>query len=206
MRAALETRDLLQRYYWGFRTSAEIEMLVGGTFTDEDEPRQAERELERAVEHLEEFERTLVGRGFGEDAVRGIRNLRASALVSLAVNANVKLKESERARAYFERAYALKQDDFMKVLLACYRARSGHAYEARALVREITPGPGSYYNLACTHALLGDTERALELLRRELEESRLSPGALEKQREWARQDPDLESLRGDPRFEELVGP
>jgi hypothetical protein len=42
--------------------------------------------------------------------------------------------------------------------------------------------------------------------RRELEESRLSPGALEKQREWARQDPDLESLRGDPRFEELVGP
>jgi hypothetical protein len=59
--------------------------------------------------------------------------------------------------------------------------------------------------MACTHALLGETEVALEWLKRDLEENHGSPGARARQQEWARSDPDLASLRGDPRFEALVG-
>jgi len=65
--------------------------------------------------------------------------------------------------------------------------------------------PGNYYNLACTYALLGDADTALDFLRRDLDEKGASSGARERQEEWARADPDLESLRGDPRFAALVG-
>ena len=52
--------------------------------------------------------------------------------------------------------------------------------------------------------MLGDAERALDLLERDLEENRISAGALEKQKAWAREDPDLESLWEDPRFQYLT--
>jgi hypothetical protein len=92
----------------------------------------------------------------------------------------------------------------MSIMLACYRARSGQAAEARALLAEIPESPRGYYNLCCTYALLGDHARALELLERDFEENRRSAGALEKQKEWAREDPDLASLREDPLFQALT--
>ena len=57
-----------------------------------------------------------------------------------------------------------------------------------------------------THALLGDTDEALSFLGRELSPRRHSPGSLARQKEWAAADPDLESLRDDPRFQALVAP
>jgi len=57
---------------------------------------------------------------------------------------------------------------------------------------------GILYNIACAEALLGETDEALGHLRE----------ALEKQptyAESAREDPDFEPIRSDPRFEELVG-
>jgi hypothetical protein len=68
----------------------------------------------------------------------------------------------------------------------------------------VTPSPLAHYNMACTYALCGDTDLALEFLRREFEENQVSPGAAAKQRAWARSDPDLQSLRGAARFEALV--
>jgi hypothetical protein len=58
--------------------------------------------------------------------------------------------------------------------------------------------------MACTYALCGDVELALDCLRREFEENQVSPDAAAKQRAWARRDPDLAKLRGDARFEALV--
>ena len=104
----------------------------------------------------------------------------ADTLVSLAVNANVKAGDPERAREYFERAYLLRQDDFMRIMLACYRARSGLADEARELIRDVPESPRGYYNLACTHALLGEKQRALEFLEADFAENRISAGAKEK--------------------------
>jgi hypothetical protein len=124
--------------------------------------------------------------------------------VSLAVNANVKLHDSKKAVAWFEQAWAIRKDDFMRVLLACYRAREGKTHEARSLVRDVTPGPGTYYNLACTWALLGEPETSLAFLKRDLEVNYPSPRALAKQKDWARNDPDLESMRADARFIALV--
>ena len=92
----------------------------------------------------------------------------------------------------------------MQVLLACYRARSGRAAEARSVLDGIQPAPPLYYNLACTHALLGDTELAVDYLRREFLENHPTAASLTKQKAWAKGDPDLASLRDDPGFRRLV--
>ncbi|MCP3915565.1 MAG: hypothetical protein GY711_08430 [bacterium] len=206
MKADLERFGIGGGWYWlGQERLARADMAIGNAWTDEDEPRKAEESLMAAVQRLEDIERQLTERGASEGFVRPFRALRSSALVSLAVNANVRLGAPDRALEYYEEAYTLRSDDFMRVLLACYRARSGRAEEARALLREIHPGPGTLYNMACTYALLGDAEVALDFLERELEENHPSVGSRERQMEWAAKDPDLASLRGDPRFEKLVG-
>ena len=184
--------------------AAELEMAVGATWSDEDEPERAEREITKALERLEALEATQVERGADPRTIAQIQTMRSEALVSLAVNANVKLLDTDKALEYFERAYELRQDDFMRVLLACYRARSGREEEARAALAEVVPVPNLYYNLACTYALLGETNEALDYLERELEVNHTSEESRNRQRDWARDDPDLAKLRGDARFEALI--
>lgn len=185
--------------------AAHAQLVIGGSWSDEGRPAKAEEHLLEALALLEglrsEFEERRDLR-----RVAAVDDEIAEALVSLAVNANVKAGDPERAREYFERAYELRQDDFMRVLLACYRARSGREEEARELLVQVPASPGAYYNLACTHALLGDTQEALDYLERDFSENRTSEAALEKQKEWARGDPDLASLREDPRFQLLTAP
>ena len=55
----------------------------------------------------------------------------------------------------------------------------------------------SEYNQACFEALCGNDDDALDLL-----ETAFANGQSSKV--WARQDPDLESLRENPRFKQLV--
>ncbi|MGK0219240.1 MAG: tetratricopeptide (TPR) repeat protein [Planctomycetota bacterium] len=192
-------------YYLGQERLARADIAIGSSWTDDDEPLKAQAALLRATERLRSIEDQLLERGAGPQALAPYRALRSTALVSLAVNANVKLAQPERALEFYEQAYELRQDDFMRVLLACYRARFGREVEARALLREIRPGPGSWYNLACTYALLGDTEEALRWLETELEGNHPTPASLARQQAWAAEDPDLASLREDPRFQRLVG-
>jgi hypothetical protein len=206
LQADMAAAGELLRGAWGEDLEARADVVVGSTWMDEDQPRRAEELYNKALERLEVLEADLRERGFGAGGLELVRLRRADVLVSLAVNANVKLRDVERAVEFFERAYALREDDFMRVLLACYRARAGRAADAREVLRDLPVAPANFYNLACTYTLLGELELGLDYLRRDFAELRTSPGQLERQKTWARGDPDLESLRGDPRFEALVAP
>lgn len=190
---------------WAEELAAQTELLIGSTWMQDDEPGRAREALESAVERYENLERTLAERGADEGLLASMRRERAGALMSLAVNTNVREGRPERALEYFERAYELRQDDFMRVLLACYRARMGRAEEARRVLAEVQIAPPLYYNLACTHALLGEAARALEFLELDFATNHDSEGSLEQQQRWAARDPDLTSLRQDPRFRWLLG-
>jgi len=206
-RADLESEGISSAwYYLGQERLARADLAIGGTYTDEDEPLRAQEVLLRALGRLEDLERRMAETGASATDLAPTHSLMADVLVGLAVNSNVKLGRAEEALVWYERAYALRQDEFMGVLLACYRARMGRTEEARALLARTKPGPGTYYNLACTHALLGDTADALKFLDLDLRESHTSQAARNKQRSWASADPDLLGLREDPRFQELVRP
>ncbi len=75
--------------------------------------------------------------------------------------------------------------------------RHTEAQQQEKLARELI-NKANEYNQACFVAISGNVERALELLKAGLEKGQSS-------REWARQDPDFESIRDDPRFQEIVG-
>jgi tetratricopeptide (TPR) repeat protein len=183
---------------------AKAEMQQGSAYTDLDEPLRAEESLLRGVERIESLIATLKTRGMAARVVAQAEEQLARLLSSLAVNANVKLGQPERAVAWVERAHELSANGASTVLLACYRARAGRLDEARDLLRRASPEPGMEYNLACTHALLGNREAALDWLRRSLDQSGTSPGELRREKDWAARDPDLGSLRDDPRFAALV--
>jgi hypothetical protein len=202
--AALERDPAAQRYLWGVELRAECEVLRGNAQSDLDQPEAAEVDLARALERLQALEDELARRGVPRPALARLRATRSTILVSLAVNANVKQHDAKKALAYFERGWELRQDEFMKALRACYLARAGRSDEAHALLREIVPAPETLYNLACTWALLGDKEQALALLEQDFEQNLPTPGMRARQQHWARGDPDLDSLRGEPRFDSLL--
>ncbi|MFT4648815.1 MAG: tetratricopeptide (TPR) repeat protein [Glaciecola sp.] len=192
-------------YYLGQERLAAADLELGSNLSDADKPLEAQRWLEAGTERLQGIVERLKEAGAGPDALRPYQDLLAGALVSLAVHANVRLGQPDKALAYYERAYRLKQGDFMRVLLACYRARSGKESEARSLLNSVAVSPPLYYNLACTHALLGDRKEALFWLGKELGENHREPASLLRQKAWAAQDPDLVSLREDAAFRALIG-
>lgn len=57
--------------------------------------------------------------------------------------------------------------------------------------------PAIMYNVACTYSLLGELDRAIELLNRSIEQGY-------GHRAWLSHDPDLAPLREDPRFKQLL--
>jgi hypothetical protein len=69
--------------------------------------------------------------------------------------------------------------------------------EARALAEDYPEDPTLMYNAACLEALTGRTADALEHLRRAIERA-------EQFRDFAKGDSDLDALRDEPAFKELV--
>ncbi len=89
-------------------------------------------------------------------------------------------------------------------LAACCLAGLGRFDEARVwLDRADAIDPDGRttngYNLACTYALLGEPERALDCL------EKVYPGLGHVQREWMGNDSDLASLRDQLRFKKMIG-
>lgn len=113
-------------------------------------------------------------------------------------------RESNRlAGVAIERRLQRRPDDVRALLLGSVQAaHEGDAKRARALGdRAMAARPDDFstaYNVACAHALLGEHDRALELLDRAVRHGR---GNLA----WIEHDTDFASLRGDPRFEAIVG-
>jgi non-specific serine/threonine protein kinase len=104
-----------------------------------------------------------------------------------------------RAKQHLE----LYPDDTRALNLGC-GALVEHGYKEEAMQwaeRSLAidgDNPDTLYNLACNYALMGDPERALDCLERaNLEGMSIA--------EWAENDSDLDSLRGNPRFQRLIG-
>jgi quercetin dioxygenase-like cupin family protein len=80
--------------------------------------------------------------------------------------------------------------------------QSGQYEEVADLARPLVDAHPEYpvlaYNLACVESLVGRKEDAIEHLRQAAEKS-------ERLREFAIDDSDLDAIRDDPRFKELVG-
>jgi tetratricopeptide (TPR) repeat protein len=84
--------------------------------------------------------------------------------------------------------------------LAALHKKLGHEAEARKYTdkaREVI-NPSEWYNLACLKSVSGDTDAAIENLKRAAQQPHFNL-------EWARRDPDLEWIRDDQRFKEIVG-
>ncbi len=107
-----------------------------------------------------------------------------------------------RALALIERAVEINPGDQRALYLGVGALRQlgdfKRAEEWTARVLALDPEePATLYNLACDQAVMGHTEKALELL-----EHAIARGFAHS--DWLRNDPDLTSLRGEPRFELLA--
>jgi tetratricopeptide (TPR) repeat protein len=109
--------------------------------------------------------------------------------------------EWEQALGAFRRAAELAPERgvYHASVASALRAlgREAEAQEEIARARPLMEKENEY-NRACFAAICGEREEALRLLEIALQKRQAS-------REWARRDPDLRSLHGDPRFEKLVG-
>lgn len=104
---------------------------------------------------------------------------------------------------YYEGIRLKSDDGIARLNLVKVLQRLGRWSEANKQAELARPimGKETEYNQACFEAIRGNTDRAFELLRIALEKNQPPRGG----REWARKDPDFESIRDDPRFKELVG-
>ncbi len=102
-----------------------------------------------------------------------------------------------------ERHLELNPDDVRAIYLRAQElveiGRTDEAREAAARVLAMEPDDsGVLYNIACLYARLGEVGPAMNAL-----ESALDVGAL--QRDWLENDPDLDLLRAEARFQWLIG-
>jgi tetratricopeptide (TPR) repeat protein len=97
-------------------------------------------------------------------------------------------------------AYEVTGYELWAPVRALYDAgRYAEAADAMREVVEANPNPWLLYNLACCESLAGRRADALEHLRAAVEGG-------ERFREYARGDSDLDAIRDEPGFAELVGP
>jgi Flp pilus assembly protein TadD len=111
------------------------------------------------------------------------------------------LGQYEAAIDVYQTAIALDSKDAIahSSLLACYRQLGRIADYDRLLpdARRLVENENEY-NRACFEAIVGNGDEALALLETGLQKSQAAI-------DWARNDPDFENIRDDPRFIELVG-
>jgi tetratricopeptide (TPR) repeat protein len=106
--------------------------------------------------------------------------------------------------SFFEKLVK-KKPDYVDALIPLAEAYTKKGWRAKGLAIDKRlaklrkQDPIVHYNLACSYALLGKKDEALEAL---LKSIRFGYSDLN----HLRRDPDLESLRSDPRFKEIFSP
>jgi len=92
----------------------------------------------------------------------------------------------------------------VRMAAALVLARRGQKEAAAKILAAVEEYPDQFYNKACVLLLVSREEEALDFLARHFSEA-VRPLGQAGAREWALGDPDLEPLRSDPRFLDLVG-
>jgi Flp pilus assembly protein TadD len=114
------------------------------------------------------------------------------------------LKRYDEAETAYRKAIELNPDDAaaysnLGVLLANLK-RYDEAETAYRKAIELDPSfRSAYYNLACLKSITGDADNTFEYLEKASKLDGFNPA-------WAWEDPDLQWIRDDPRFVEIVGP
>lgn len=110
-------------------------------------------------------------------------------------------KEFEKAIQIFQNVLELSPDYSLAhaTIAGCYR-RLGLEEEAQKHIKiaSLSIQDENEYNLACFEAICGNVDHSIELLRASLARNQVSL-------EWIRRDPDLDFVREDPRYAELMG-
>lgn len=85
------------------------------------------------------------------------------------------------------------------LVLAAIHKKLGHQPESNQYIAQARAlfQPDEWYDLACIESISGNTDAAIENLRRAAQLPTFD-------REWARIDPDFEWIRDDPRFKEII--
>jgi tetratricopeptide (TPR) repeat protein len=111
------------------------------------------------------------------------------------------MKDFNKALPNFQKAVELSSEDgrYRGSLVGALRKIGQHkeALEQEKVARVLIEKENEY-DRACFESICGNTEEALQLLKIALEKK-------QNPLEWAKQDPDFEFIRDDPRFRELVG-
>ncbi|HVD60905.1 MAG TPA: protein kinase [Gemmatimonadaceae bacterium] len=199
---------------------AEAHASRGLTLTYQHRFDEAAAEYERAMEldpTLYEapyyYARSLQAEGKLEEAIRfydrasalRIDDYQSLVLASALARGLGREDEAEltrRGHERIERAIALNPNDTRALYLGAGNLQSmGDSIQAEEWARRAVasdPGnPLTLYNVACLHATAGRTSLALDHLERAVEKGM-------RNRDWFMTDPDLESVRNDPRFNELL--
>jgi tetratricopeptide (TPR) repeat protein/NAD-dependent SIR2 family protein deacetylase len=116
-------------------------------------------------------------------------------------NVLLSVNRETEALTFAETAYNLDPNSPHYLLaLASIHKKLGHEAESNQYAKQARElfEPDDWYNLVCLESVCGHTDAAIKNLRHAAQQPKFN-------REWARLDPDLEWIRDDPRFKEVVG-
>jgi Flp pilus assembly protein TadD len=112
------------------------------------------------------------------------------------------LQRFEEAEVTYRRAIELAPDDPFYygglISLLIQQSRRSEALTFSKKMRALLLAGENWYGLATLDAILGNVEAAIDYLRQAARKETFNP-------QWARNDPDLASIRDDRRFDEIVG-
>ena len=112
------------------------------------------------------------------------------------------LQRFEEAEAAYRQAIELAPEDVFfyggLINLLILQSRRSEALALAMKMRVMLHAGKNWYGLAALESVLGNLETAIGYLKQAADEVTFN-------RNWARKDPDLVSIRRDPRFDEIVG-